>query len=309
VGNVGTPSCAVKLTHFNGYFITEDSFKIPAATIASGWAAVLAYLKAAALASMGNRIFPIHNVGGYTDNTPAPEEKKNGFGDTVALIEKAHSWDVELDDMGYLWWANLRKFNGRKDLRVIELTPEVICGSVLSNGDFVGHKATTLAKQVKVGNKTDITKYTVALTLKDPKALTDKIRTIAIPDEVTISDEVMGILNVNLALIGTATATSAKVTVTEEISKISLYDEYSGSSQLGAAAAWVATNSVTGATVTVTGVTAVPATKSFTLAYATQTNPVTISLATPSVLAATPLFIGGGETSGFESDTVDAPVA
>jgi hypothetical protein len=292
-GNVGTPSCAIGIKYLNGFIITEDGYEVSNANLAS-WSLALAALKTSTLAPVGQRIFPFFNIIGLTDNTPAPEKKTSGYGVTTQIVEKLHSFEIEIKDFGGAFFKEMRKFNGRKDLRFFWVDTDFIGGEQTSTG-LKGFRASVFAKQVKVGNVADYTKYMLEVELTDPSALTDKLVSIPVPETVTLSSELTGILNVTLTGTPSATSKTANVVIETAISRTNLFDEYSA--DLSATGAWSATD--------LTSVVADPATKSFNLLFGTS-GAKSISLKTPAELAA--LNVGGNGTSGFESDTVSVTV-
>lgn len=301
-GNVGIPSCAIGITYPIGFIITEDSFKLTVANMAD-WATTLGALSDACLAPVGNRIYPIFNIIGLTDNTPAPEAKTSGYGVITKHVEKPHSFELDTRDLGGKYFAELRKFKNRKDLRVYWIDASgFIGGEENSDGELLGFKCTFQPKQIKVGNVADITKYMVQLDITDPTALTDKLSAIQYEDTVNLENELNGILNVNISDVAAGTLT-LRVSLITEISKTNLYDEYS-SIIVANPAAFIATKADGTANV-ITGITANPLTKSFTIAL-TAAGLTTLKLEPAAALAT--LGIGGNGTSGFESDEVTRTV-
>jgi hypothetical protein len=68
---LGLGNCPTMPGYFRSMFTTPNSFKIPAATIAQGNAAVLAYLQSAILAGQASRIYKWPQ---FFNNTPEPED-------------------------------------------------------------------------------------------------------------------------------------------------------------------------------------------------------------------------------------------
>ena len=294
-GNVGTPSCGFGIEYLQGFVLTEDSFSLSAANLAD-FSTALGVLQAATYAPVGQRIFPFFNVIALTDNTPAPEQKVSGYGIGQGTIEKSHSFEIELKDFGGEYFKQVRKFNGRKDLRIFWIDRGFVGGEETSTGGLRGFTVSNFhAKQVKVGNIADVTKYMVQIDLFDPSALTDKLVSFAIPETTTISSELKGVLNVNLTGVAGGSHI-ANVTVETAISKINLYDEYS--TELAATAAWDATG--------ISSVTAVPATKSFDILFS-GAGAKTINLKSAAALVA--LGIGGDGSSAFEGTSISVTVS
>jgi hypothetical protein len=248
----------------------------------------------ACLADVGDRIYPLFNIIGLNDNTPAPETKTSGYGEGIAYVEKPHSFELDTRDYGSKFFAELRKFRNRKDLRVYWIDASgFIGGQKNSSGDLLGFRCTFKPKQIKVGNVADVSKYMVQLDLLDPTCLTDKIDAIKFDDDVNLSNELNGVLNVEVT--GFANNVGAGMRLSTEISKINLYEEYSD--ELAAVGAW--SLRVNGVAHTITGVTKVPITKEWQLTWASITGNFEISLAPTLTLAG--LGVGGNGASGFES--------
>lgn len=301
-GNVGVPSCAIGITYPIGFIITEDSFKLTVANMVD-WNTTLGVLSSACLAAVGSRIYPIFNVIGLTDNTPAPEAKTSGYGVITKHVEKPHSFELDTRDLGGKYFAELRKFKNRKDLRVYWIDASgFIGGEENSDGELLGFKCTFQPKQIKVGNVADITKYMVQLDITDPTALTDKLSAIQYDDSVNLETELNGILNVELVNVGTPAPGEVNVSVVSSISRINLFDEYS--TLLADVDAWDVVRDDGYLDALISAVVN-PATKTITLSLDGGAPPIgqsfVISLATPAELAA--LGIGGNGTSGFESDS------
>jgi hypothetical protein len=301
-GNVGTPSCAIGITYPVGFILTEDSFKITAAQMTS-WATTLAALSAACLAPVGQRIYPMFNVIGLTDNTPAPEAKTSGYGIITKHIEKPHSFELDTRDLGSKFHAELRKFKNRKDLRIYWVDAEgFIGGEENADGDLLGFKCTFQPKQIKVGNVADVSKYMVQVDLTDPTCLTDKLSAIEFADTVNLDTELNGVLNVDLVEC-TGLASNATFQVISSISKTNLYDEYKA--ELVELSSYVFTNAATGATIVPTGITSSDSNKTIIVNIATSVL-LRIRLKDPVYLAS--IGVGGNGTSGFESGYVDIQI-
>lgn len=182
VGNTGLPSRTINLEQLTGLLLTFDGFKIPAASL-TDFDTMFAYLQTATLnADPLMRIYPLNIIEGLTDNTAAPEKKMSGYGNTKGITEQTHQFEVELESHGIHFYKNLRKWNGRKNVRAYWVDKGFIGGYKDSNGDLQPMELDIFFKQVKPGNVADITKYMCEVELKDEKALTDNLDGMAIPD-------------------------------------------------------------------------------------------------------------------------------
>ena len=231
VGNTGLPSCTINLEQLTGLLLTFDGFKIPAACL-TNFDTMFAYLQAATLNSDPlMRIYPLNIIEGLTDNTAAPEKKMSGYGNTKGVIEQTHQFEVELESHGIHFYKNLRKWNGRKNVRAYWVDKGFIGGYKDSNGDLQPMALDIFFKQVKPGNVADITKYMCEVELKDEKALTDNLDGMAIPEGFKVKNEIFGLTDVELS--GTGGVLSATVTGVMAISKEDFISKFAGELTMG----------------------------------------------------------------------------
>ena len=224
--NVGQPKgCVLKLENIVGFMLAYDGFKIPVAS-QDTFDEVLTYLQTASLAADPNeRLYYLPMIQDFTDNTPAPEKKTSGFGQLTHVFEQPHSFEVRIENLGIEFHKRLRGFNGRKDLRMYVVTDEAIGGYIDSNGDFLPFEATFFAKQPKLGKVTgDPTMYMAEIELRDPKALSENLSAIAIPDGIELPDEIGGITDVTITATGGAGTVS--ITAVESISNVDFITKY-----------------------------------------------------------------------------------
>ena len=291
VGNTGLPSCTINLEQLTGLLLTFDGFKIPAARL-TDFDTMFAYLQAATLnADPLMRIYPLNIIEGLTDNTAAPEKKMSGYGNTKGIIEQTHQFEVELESHGIHFYKNLRKWNGRKNVRAYWVDKGFIGGYKDSNGDLQPMELDIFFKQVKVGNVADITKYMCEVELKDEKALTDNLDGMAIPDGFKVKNEIFGLTDVELS--GTGGVLSATVTGVMAISKEDFITKNA--------------SEFTSATFLVDGTSVAPTSISNGVALFTLTAGThKIKLASPSVLASD--GIGSVTSGGYESNEITVTV-
>lgn len=291
VGNTGLPSCTINLEQLTGLLLTFDGFKIPAASL-TDFDTMFAYLQAATLnADPLMRIYPLNIIEGLTDNTAAPEKKMSGYGNTKGIIEQTHQFEVELESHGIHFYKNLRKWNGKKNVRAYWVDKGFIGGYKDSNGDLQPMELDIFFKQVKVGNVADITKYMCEVELKDEKALTDNLDGMAIPDGFKVKNEIFGLTDVELS--GTGGVLSATVTGVMAISKEDFISKFATGL---AEVAWL----VDGVSVSPTSISNGSAL--FTLTAGTHT----IKLLNPYALTAE--FIGSLTSGGYESNEITVTV-
>lgn len=290
-GNTAIPSCGATIDHLKGLFLCFDGFEIPNASLTS-FATALTYLQTKTLAANPlERLYPLSIIEGLTNNTAAPEKKNSGYGNTQYTAEQPHQFELELENVGIEFFKRLRRWNGRKDLKVYWIDTEFIGGHQTSTG-FAPIEASLFVKQAMPGNIADYTKYMADLELKNPKSLTDLLDTIAIPDGTDLESEVNGITDVTLA--GTGGVLSATVTAVMSISKEDFATKFD-SQIVDANTLLVDGNAVTPDSVANGAV-------SLTLTAGTHT----ISLAAPADLATA--GIGSSTAGGYESNEITVTV-
>ena len=291
VGNTGLPSCTINLEQLTGLLLTFDGFKIPAASL-TDFDTMFAYLQAATLNADPNmRIYPLNIIEGLTDNTAAPEKKMSGYGNTKGIIEQTHQFEVELESHGIHFYKNLRKWNGRKNVRAYWVDKSFIGGYKDSNGDLQPMELDIFFKQVKPGNVADITKYMCEVELKDEKALTDNLDGMAIPEGFKVKNEIFGLTDVELSGTG---GVSATVTAVMAISKEDFISKFA--SELQQNNVWV-----------VDGVSVPPKSISNGVALLTLTAGThKIKLTTPFMLVKN--GIGSPTSGGYESNEITVTV-
>lgn len=292
VGNTGLPSCTINLEQLTGLLLTFDGFKIPAASL-TDFDTMFAYLQAATLnADPLMRIYPLNIIEGLTDNTAAPEKKMSGYGNTKGIIEQTHQFEVELESHGIHFYKNLRKWNGRKNVRAYWVDKGFIGGYKDSNGDLQPMELDIFFKQVKVGNVADITKYMCEVELKDEKALTDNLDGMAIPNGFKVKNEIFGLTDVELS--GTGGVLRATITGVMAISKEDFVSKFSDF--LTDNNAWLIDGIPGDATSISNGV----------VLYDLAAGTHVISLNTPSALQLA--GIGSATSGGYESNKITVTV-
>ena len=301
LGNTGAPSGAVaKLGYSIGHLIHPDGVSFTPAQLAS-FAAFLAAAQAATLAEQSKRLFPVLTVQGSTNDTTAPEAKKAPYGDTVEYTENPQIFNYELENLGIGWWANVRKFNGRTDLRVILIDEKALHGELDADGNFQGFEANVTFLQVVPSVKTDYTKYNEKVELKDPTALSDNCHSIEIPAGVSIKNKINGLTDVDL-IAGTPALGVVTIQALKSISRQSMYETYAD--ELAKVGAWKITNAATGEAIVPTGVTKNVAAAGWDIAYTQDGVEAIITGATPADLAALAPAVGTASAGGFEFGSV-----
>jgi len=296
-GNTGQPTGGFPiLDHFTGLLLHFDGFEVSDANLAS-YSAFQTALQNATLAAVDSRLFPVMQLQGMTDNTPAVETKTAPYGNKVSQVEKPHSFTFELENWGIGWFSEARKFNGRLDMRAYFVTPKLVLGEKTATG-FQGFEVSVNFEQVKPGNVADYTKYMVNVEITDPMSLSENTHAVEIPEGTILRNKLKGITSVTLEALNDLGEIKAYKTINGQ----NMYDLYSAA--LAKPTAWVVTD-VVGNVVALSSVTAVPATKSWLLTP-TDMPPDTciFSLASPSELSVLLPAVGTAATGGFESNSI-----
>lgn len=239
------------------------------------------------------RLYPLSIIEGFTNNTAAPEKKNSGYGNTQYTAEQPHQFELELENVGIEYFKRLRRWNGRKDLRVYWIDTEFIGGHQTSTG-FAPIEASLFVKQVMPGNIADYTKYMADLELKNPKSLTDLLDTIAIPEGYDLESEVNGITDVTLA--GTGGVLSATVTGLMSISKEDFVTKFAAEMVNAEQSPFLIDGVDAGINTIVNGV----------VLLDTTAGTHTIKLRAPATLAS--YGIGSSTAGGYESNEITVTV-
>ena len=293
-GNTGQPSANVSLDKLVGLILTTDGYEIPLASLAT-WEDALAYLQDSTLApNKKDRAFPVMFVEGLTDNTPEANKVMSGYGNIKKIVENPFQASAEMENLGIEWFKNLRKFKDMKNLRGYWVDTTFIGGELTSTG-LKGFECSFMVGNPKIGNgKDSTTDYAAAIEFRNPTALTDDINVIVYPKGVNIKNELFGCLDVELS-----SPTLNVVKAVEKISKVDMYDNYAD--ELAVVGAWVATDSLTGRAIAISGVAKNTTYKGWTITHAAATGDTIITLASPDVLAG--LNVGSATAGGYEAES------
>ncbi len=296
-GNTGQPTGGFPtLDHFTGILLHFDGFEVSDANLAS-YTLFQATLQNATLAAAESRIFPIMQIQGMTDNTPAVETKTASYGNKVSQVEKPHSFTFELENWGIGWFSEVRRFNERLDARAYFVTPKSVLGEKTDTG-FQGFEVLINFEQVKVGNVADYTKYNVNVEITNPTALSEDLHAVEIPEGTSLRNKLKGITSVSIEVF-TNTLGKVSVDAIKNNNRISLYQSYA--LNMLQEEAWKVTD-MTGMPIAFQ-VTADDVNQKVVINHTYGGN-ILVSLQSPSVLASLMYPLGSVSQGGFESDTV-----
>lgn len=207
--NMGVVKCTKLPQMFAGMFTTPLGFKIPAATIESGDAAIQQYLQDAMLnPDLNERIFLWPSFVGFED---AKED---------AIYEETPLADLKVRDGKYRWRVQVQQdlcthramgtHNGGNQRVIFYDIENQLFGMDNAAGDFMGFTVSLLnVEKLMISDGSAATRTPIYIILKNSKQV-DKTGSIMSADYV---DELNRLTDVELTIVGTPTATQIKVTV------------------------------------------------------------------------------------------------
>jgi len=209
VKNLGLSRCNELPNLLNGMYETNDDFAIPAATLASGDAAVQAYLEAALLDPIADRTYMWPPFKSFENISVAPvyEDTPLSFSDVMDIKYRFRFGISENLCLHKAMYTHKRK-NGRVFLRDAK---GYLIGTLLSNGDFAGLKIQLLNPEGMTFNDGSVTtKSPILVALADSTELNANGYMY---NAVGFINELESIVDVELTIIGTPTTSSIVVEV------------------------------------------------------------------------------------------------
>lgn len=207
--NLGVSKCAKLPQMFAGMFTTGLNFKIPAATLALGDAAIQTYLQDAMIhADPNQRIHLWPNFVGFED---AKED---------AVYEETPLADLKVRDGKYRWRVQVQpdlcilramaSHNGGNQRVIFYDVENQLFGMENLAGDFMGFNVSLLnVEKLMISDGSTATRTPIYIVLKNSKQV-DKTGVIMAADYVDSLDR---LTDVDITIIGTPSATQVKVTV------------------------------------------------------------------------------------------------
>jgi len=297
-GNTGVPKCFLDIKYLFGMFILPVD-KVYDATQTLTAEALIAALEADTLDLAEDRVYPIGNFTGFVDSSTDATKETLQYGSESVTNDGKYKWAYSYKKGGVCLNKALRKFNGGSYAVLFYDINGVLYG--WKDGDnFRGIPLESLyIPKLKINDYATSTVYSIEM-VHDPIYLNDNIGFVE--GSVTAWQGITGINDV--ALSGTRAAAVVTAKAKTGCSATDLYDLYA--TELAAAAAWKATNPITGNDIGITSVAAVPNSKSWAITLTAAdpdyvTTGVVISLASPAVL-------DGLNVSKYESNTFTVAV-
>lgn len=207
--NMGVVKCTKLPQMFAGMFTTPLGFKIPAATIASGNAAIEAFLQDAMLdPDVTKRIFLWPSFVGFED---AKED---------AVYEETPLADLKVRDGKYRWRVQVQQdlcthramgtHNGGNQRVIFYDIENQLFGMDNEAGDFMGFTVSLInVEKLMISDGSAATRTPIYVILKNSKQV-DKNGVVMDADYI---EELNRLTDVELTIIGSPSATQIKVTV------------------------------------------------------------------------------------------------
>lgn len=301
--NTGNCKCSFDPKNIVGQILLPVNARFTEAQLADE--VIAATFSSRILADKAARMYPIMGNVGFTDNSEDAVQETFGFGQSETVREGNYKWLPNFRVGGIERNNALRSFNGlQSQFGVIFIDAENYLIGTIRNNATTGQKelAPIPLDEIytypwKVADGSKAAQYRTMFSFK-PSYINELIAYKKVDPTFLFLPELQGLQNINL-LQKAVTATTVTVDAVADCGD-SLFDTYGV--ELANVAAWQVQNLLTGAAITVTGVTRNTGLKSWVLALdAADTDlpatggKYTVSLVAPSVLAATPINVVGYE--------------
>jgi hypothetical protein len=298
--NTGIGSCYFDPKNFTGSFLCPPNYVIPAASLATLQAKLIADSESD---SKATRIFPVANFFDFKSNSEGAVEEKFGYGQVETVRDGVYDWQFRFRLGGLNLSNRLRSFNGASNWFLF----------VDSKGQLIGTTANDLTGAPSIGAIPPVNLYTDPFMPNDGKKTSEYwIKFRFLPQYVNeqiayITDPGFDILSVtglkDVVLTGVGSATPGTYIITP----VAGDDKTNLASLLPVpilqTAAWRAFNTETGLTVPITGVTLATSGLAVNIACTVTSPPypavgqhISFSLVGPTALAALATPIVGYET-------------
>ncbi len=292
--NTGLPDCPFAPDKFVGAILIDKNQVFSDSDVASA-TAFITKLQELALVAGKTRAYPIFRFEEITDNSEEETVATLGYGSKQVVKDGKYDWTFRLTKGGLCYQKKLRAFN-KIEKKVLFIDDSGVIYGTIGSGGFTGFSMEFFfAKPFKVADGSNAAIFNARFALSKPKEFNEYVGFIK--TNLDVEESVKGITDVELEQV-TITNAAATISVVTGCDKVSLFDVFAD--DLADPLLWVVTSSA-GTNVSVTGVTKVPASSAWAVAF-TGTGVFSISLAAPSVLAAA--GIGGTPANGFESNAI-----
>lgn len=297
VANTGFGSCYLDMDQIIGGFIVPNGYSLTAAELDDLITTLTADAK---VATKLNRIYPAGNFVAITDNSEDLTIQTFGYGSKSVVKEGDYDWQFQFVKGGLCLHQALRSFNGNGNWSIIFYDAKFrlfgTTGAV--SGSLYGIPTKMLwAMPWKPTDGSNVTSYMLRVVF-EPSYINEDLAYFQA--ESTVAD-VAGLQDILLTLNSWTEATGvANVSVYSRCGT-NLYEVYP--TELALTAVWTAANASTGGAITVSSVTGVAATKTFSVTLLTTdpdfpagTQGILLNLAAIATLEAN--GINGFESAG-----------
>jgi len=262
VSNTGVTNCNYDPANFEGAILTPKGKTFTKAEVAAINATMLALI---ANDNKALRAYPIQRFEGCELKNTDSTYRESGYGVSSKTRQGKYGFVFEYRDGALGLHKQISSFDGlQNDFDVIFMDAKNN-GLAGMSKDGVTLKGLSLDRidvpNIMFNNGTDPTLYRLDLGLAYPDEVNKYMSFIPMPDDIDVMDYV-GLQNINMVVdTELAAVTAGTVNLKFIAGGVDLYDTYNGA--IDTASLYTATNAATGAAITITSVTAVPATKTF----------------------------------------------
>lgn len=262
VSNTGVTNCSYDAANFEGNILLPKGKTFTKSEVAAISATITALITND---NKALRAYPIQRFEGCELKNTESTYRESGYGVSSKTRQGKYGFVFEYRDGAIGLHKQLSSFDGKQgefDIMFMDAKNNGLAGM---SKDGVTFKGFTLDRidvpNVMFNNGTDPTLYHIDFGLAYPEEVNKYMSFVPMPDDVDVMDFV-GLTNINMVVdTELAAVTAGTLNLKFMAGGIDLYDNYSGA--IDTASLYTFTNAQTGAAITVTSVTAVPATKSF----------------------------------------------
>lgn len=290
--NVGYGDCVLTLKSLYRAILVSPDFEIDPSTYATPELLIAALIAASQADLVSNRIYPLPEIVGVTNNSEGVVTQTLGNGTPIVVRDGMTNWLLQYTDGGNCVSNALRKFNSRR-LSILFIDADgVLFGTKVGQVIKGIPLAQFYALPFGVNDFANIANFSFQVIFA-PSYINEDLGFVKLPKADLMALE--GLRNINLQLSSPRAVNVVNVQAVTGCDKENLYDAYSA--DLVTASNWLA--SMNGKSVAIETVALNAASKAFTVTLdADDPNyvvgaPIVLTLAAPSVLA-------GNDIVGFE---------
>jgi hypothetical protein len=300
-GNTGFGDCFLEPSKIVGALQVPSNFEISESDLPD----LQVFLETKVHAAIGTRIFPYHNFISVTDNTEDVTINTTDYGSKIFIRDGFYDLSFRYLKGGVQAHQEFAKNEGTGKYFLFYDDNNVLYG--YKSGLVLKGIPCELFKVLpwRFPTGAEAAQYIMRFILNPVYMNKGNLGFVKVTDFNVF--DVLGLQDVALELYN-LTSNVAKVKATSRVSAVDLYDTYS--TNLASVNAWVATNNF-GNPVTISTVTAEPATKSWVITFLAgnfnASDKVYLKLAPAATLKEAPILVEGFDTS--QSLTIEGPAS